>query len=51
MANELHLDDVMVLDILQDFIEFIGAPKNGWLHYIPPPQPVEAVHMVVDTPK
>jgi hypothetical protein len=51
MANELHLDDVMVLDVLQDFIEFIGAPKMEWLHYTPPSQPVEAVQMVADTPK
>jgi hypothetical protein len=41
----------MVLDVLRDFIEFIGAPKMEWLHYTPPSQPVEAVQMVVDTPK
>jgi hypothetical protein len=41
----------MVLDVLQAFMEFIGAPKKEWLHYTPPPQPVEAVQVVVDTPK
>jgi hypothetical protein len=48
-ANELHLDDVMVLYVLQTFTEFTGAPKKEWLHYTPPPQPVEGVQMVVDT--
>ena len=50
-ANELNLDDVMVLDVLQAFTEFIELPKKEWLHYTPPPQVVEVTQVEAEVPK
>jgi hypothetical protein len=50
-ANELNLDDVMVLYVLQAFTRFIEVPKKEWLHYTPSPHIIEATQVEAEVPK
>ena len=49
-ANKLQLDDDIILQILQSFIEHIEAPKKDWLHYTPPPEPVVEEDPIITAP-
>ena len=49
-ANELPLDDDIILQILQSFTEHIEAPKKDWFHYTPPPEPVVEEDPVIMAP-